>query len=368
MNVPLLDVHKHIETMRPALMAALEQVVGHARFIMGPEVQQLEDEIRQYTGAKHAIACASGTDALLLSIKALGIGAGDEVITTPFTFFATAGAVANAGAAPVFVDIKNDTFNIDPDAIEAAITKNTKAIIPVHLFGQSADMGRVMEIAKKHGLAVIEDAAQSIGATYKNRMTGTIGDTGCFSFFPSKNLGGIGDGGLVTCNDDKLAETLTLLRQHGAHQRYYHDIIGTNSRLDTLQAAALLAFLPHLDRWAKQRAAHAALYTESFSDIPEIITPACAPDRNHVYNQYTIRVPNRDAFQAYLTEKQVGCAIYYPVCLHLQKCFVHLGYVEGQLPLSEQAASQVISLPVYPELSAAQQEYVISSVRAFFGK
>lgn len=366
MNVPLLDVKAHIDSLQPQLTDALNNVVAHARFIMGPEVEALEQQIAGYLGVPHAVACASGTDALLLSLKALDIGPGDEVITTPFTFFATAGAIANVGAKPVFVDIDDRTFNIDPSCIERALTDRTRAIIPVHLFGQCADMTPIMAIARDHNLSVIEDAAQSIGATYDGRMSGAIGHTGCFSFFPSKNLGGIGDGGMITTHDEMLAQKLRLIRQHGAQQRYYHSLIGTNSRLDTLQAAALLVSLPHLDAWAEARCNHANRYSHAFGSIDAIRIPEIDPCCGHVFNQYTLRVQDRDDLMKYLADRQIGAAIYYPVCLHLQECFAHLGYEAGSLPISEQAAQEVVSIPVYPELSYEQQSYVIDAIIHYY--
>lgn len=366
MKVPLLDVKAQISTCKNDLLNAIQKVIEDAHFILGPEVKQFEQKLVEYTGAKYAIGCASGTDALLLSLRALDLSAGDEVITTPFTFFATAGAVSNAGATPVFVDIDEKTFNIDPAQIEAKITSKTKCIIPVHLFGQCADMDPIMAIAKKYKLKVIEDAAQSLGALYKGKMSGTMGDLGCYSFFPSKNLGCIGDAGLIVSNDAALAEKVAMLRVHGSKQKYIHAFVGTNSRLDTIQAASLLIKLPYLNEWAQKRAHHAQIYTQAFKTVSAIKTPVINPDCHHVFNQYTICVPRRDELQKYLTDKEIGTAIYYPLCLHLQQCFSHLGYCAGDFPVAEKISRECISLPVYPELSSDQQEYVIQTIKGFY--
>lgn len=368
MNVPLLDVQAQTDDCKTELVQALMAVVDSGRFIMGPEVHQLEERIAERTGARFAVGCASGTDALLLALRAAGVGPGDEVITTPFTFFATAGAIANVGAVPVFVDICPDTFNIDPSKITQAITARTRCIIPVHLFGQCADMGPIREIAEKYRLTIIEDAAQSLGARYNDTPAGSLGTMACFSFYPSKNLGGIGDGGMVTTNDEELATTLRLLRNHGSPVKYMHDIVGTNSRLDTLQAAALLVKLDRLTEYETNRRAHAEKYTRAFADCPELTVPIVHPSCYHVFNQYTLRVPDRDAFKQYLTDKNIGSDVYYPVCLHRQKCFKELGYTDADLPVSQQAAAEVISIPVYPELSEEQQQYVIATICARYAE
>ncbi len=366
MQVPLLDVKAQNDECRQQMIDALIGVVDSGRFIMGPEVQELESRIADRVGAKSAIGCASGTDALLLALRALDVGYGDEVITTPFTFFATAGAIANVGATPVFVDIDYATFNIDPSKIESKISSKTKCIIVVHLFGQCADMKPVMEIAKKHGVPVIEDAAQSLGARYDDVASGVLGDVACFSFYPSKNLGGIGDGGMVSTNDPSIAEKVTLLRNHGSPVKYFHSMVGTNSRLDTLQAAALLIKLDRLTDYETKRRQHAKRYIEAFSGIEGLVVPEIHTSCYHVFNQFTIRSDKRKELQQHLTDKQIGSDIYYPKCLHLQECFAGLGYNEGDLPVAEQAAHEVLSIPVYPELSVEQQDYVIDTVRSFY--
>jgi dTDP-4-amino-4,6-dideoxygalactose transaminase len=337
---------------------------------MGAEVGQLERAIAELSETKHAIGCASGTDALLLPLRALGLKAGDEVITPAFTFFATGGAIHNAGGTPVFVDIDPDTFNISPAAIEAAISPRTRAIIVVHLFGQMAQMEQILPIAARHGLAIIEDGAQSIGARRQVggtwRMAGSLGMVGTFSFFPSKNLGGFGDGGMMVTQDDELASRLARLRLHGGSRHYHHDEVGFNSRLDTVQAAVLLAKLPHLARWSSERRRHAARYTEAFRNNPSICPPRIDPANESIFNQYTIRVPRRDTLQAHLKAQGIGSSVYYPLALHLQPCFAHLGYAPGSLPASEEATRVVLSLPVYPEMTAQQQDAVIEAVRGFY--
>ena len=370
MPVPLLDLKAQHATIKDDVVRALMQVVDDQLFILGKPVQALEAAVAKLSHTKHAIGCASGTDALLIAIKALDIGKGDEVVTTPFTFFATAGTIHNAGATPVFADIEPDTFNLSVAAAKAAVTKKTKAVIPVDLFGQIAPIEEYM--AAMPGMPIIEDAAQSIGAKRRIKgqttMAGQCATIGTFSFFPSKNLGGYGDGGMVVTQDDKLADRLFKLRTHGATTTYYHDEVGFNSRLDALQAAVLLAKLPHLPVWSQARRAHAAIYDQAFADVPEIRTPVVAKENETIVNQYTIRVPRRDELQAALKAKGIGCAVYYPLPLHLQKCFAYLGYKQGQFPESERAAKEVISLPVYPELTRAQQDEVIAAVRGFFGR
>ncbi|HET7468734.1 MAG TPA: DegT/DnrJ/EryC1/StrS family aminotransferase [Gemmatimonadales bacterium] len=370
MNVPLLDLVAQYRDIKDEVLEAVMAVIERQGFIMGQEVGQLETAVAALSKTKHAIGCASGTDALLLPLKALDLKPGDEVITVPFTFFATAGAIHNAGGTPVFADIEPATFNIDPAAAEAAITPRTRAIVAVDLFGQMAPMEALEPLAAKHGLALIEDAAQSIGARRKIdgtwRMAGELGTCGTLSFFPSKNLGAYGDGGMIVTQDDALAERLRRLRLHGGARTYYHDEVGFNSRLDTLQAAVLLAKLPHLADWSAARARNAAQYTESFSAHPDICPPRTDPANQHIYNQYTIRVPRRDALQAHLKAKGIGHSIYYPLPLHLQPCFAHLGYQKGSLPHSETASEQVISLPIYPELSLEQQQTVIDAVLEFY--
>ena len=364
MKVPLLDLKAQYATIRDAVRAAVDGVMDAQYFILGPEVQALEEEVAAYVGAKHAIGCASGTDALLLALMALGVGDGDEVITTPFTFFATGGSIWRTGARPVFVDIEPDTFNIDPAAVKAAITPSTKAIMPVHLFGQCGEMDAIRKAAGD--IPIIEDAAQALSAEYKGTKAGTLGTIGCFSFFPSKNLGGFGDGGMMTTEDDALADKLRQLRVHGAERKYYHKMIGFNSRLDALQAAILRVKLPHLDAWSDGRAANAARHN-TLLDGAKVVAPVARPHCRHVYNQYTIRVENRDGLMARLKERDIGCAIYYPVPLHLQECFASLGYGEGDLPVSEKAAAEVISIPVYPELTDEMAQYVADTIREFTG-
>jgi dTDP-4-amino-4,6-dideoxygalactose transaminase len=369
-NVPLLDLVAQYRDIKDDVLRAMMPVIERQGFIMGPEVAQLESAIARLSRTRHAIGCASGTDALLLPLRALDLEPGDEVITTAFTFFATAGAIHNTGGTPVFVDIEPGTFNISPSAIEAAITPRTKALVVVHLFGQMAAMEAILPLARKHGLALIEDAAQAIGARRKVdgawRMAGELGTVGTLSFFPSKNLGGYGDGGMIVTQDDALAERLRRLRLHGGARQYHHDEVGYNSRLDTLQAAVLLAKLPHLEGWSRARAEHALRYSEAFAGHPDVCPPAVDPANAHIFHQYTIRVPRRNQLQAHLREQGIGNAIYYPLALHLQPCFEHLGYSRGRLPLTEAAMDSVISLPIYPELTREQQDVVIRAVLDFY--
>ena len=365
----MLDLVAQHQSIREEVLRAVASVVDRQAFIMGAEVPALEEAVARASATRFAVGCASGTDALLLPLRALGLRPGDEVITTPFTFFATAGAVHNAGGRPVFVDIEADSFNIDPAAIEAAITPRTRAIIPVHLFGQMAALEQILPIARKHNLAVIEDAAQSIGARRKVdgrwAMSGELGTCGTLSFFPSKNLGGWGDGGMIVTQDEKVAARLRTERLHGGTKQYYHDDVGLNSRLDTLQAAVLLAKLPHLAAWSEARRRNAARYTAAFQGSA-VRPPVTDAANEHIYNQYTIRAPKRDALQAHLKESGIGSAIYYPLPLHLQPCFSYLGYKPGSMPVSEKAAGEVLSLPVYPELTAVQQDSVIDTVNRFY--
>jgi dTDP-4-amino-4,6-dideoxygalactose transaminase len=370
MSVPLLDLKAQHATIRESVIAAMLRVVDDQAFILGEPVERLEQAVAELSHSAHAIGCANGTDALLLALRALDVGRDDEVITTPFTFFATAGTIHNVGARPVFVDIDAATFNIAPAAVAAAITPRTKAITAVDLFGQMAAIEAVMAVAK--GLPVIEDAAQSIGARRKIngawRMAGEVATIGTFSFFPSKNLGGYGDGGMMVTQDDALAQRLKRLRVHGGAKQYFHDEVGYNSRLDALQAAVLSAKLPHLARWSADRRKNAAWYDHAFADVPEITRPVIDPANESIYNQYTVRADRRDALQAHLKSKGIGNSIYYPLPLHLQPCFAYLSYLEGQCPVSEQAAREVLSLPVYPELTEAQLVEVASAVRAFYGR
>jgi dTDP-4-amino-4,6-dideoxygalactose transaminase len=369
-TVPLLDLVAQYQTIKDDVLAAMMAVIERQGFIMGPEVARLEAEIARLSHAKHGIACSSGTDALLLPLKALDLKPGDEVITTPFTFFATAGTVHNAGGTPVFVDIDPATFNISPRAIEAAITPRTRAIIVVHLFGQMAAMEEILPIAARHGLALIEDGAQSIGARRKVegtwRASGELGTVGTLSFFPTKNLGAWGDAGLMVTQDDALAARLSRLRLHGGSRQYMHEEVGTNSRLDTLQAAVLLAKLPHLSAWNEARKQNAARYTAAFTGDADICPPRVDPANDHIFHQYTIQVPRRDELQTFLKTKGIGHAVYYPLALHLQPCFAHLGYREGALPVAEAAMHSVLSLPIYPEMKRDQQDAVIEAVESFY--
>lgn len=369
MKVPLLDLHAQYDGMRDEMRAAIERVMESQQFILGSEVEAFEQEIALYSQVRHAIGCANGSDALLLALMALGVGAGDEVITTPYSFFATASAITRLGARPVFVDINPQTYNIDAARIEEAITDNTRAVMPVHLYGQCAEMRLIKEIGARRGLPVVEDAAQAIGADEASGRAGAMGAIGCFSFYPSKNLGAAGDAGMITTNDDVLAEKLRILRVHGGEQRYYHRVIGLNSRLDALQAAILRVKLPHLDSWSDGRAERAARYEQLFTDAglkEQVATPFVRQGARHIYHQYVIRTPERDALFQHLKELGVGTDIYYPVPLHMQECFSYLGYVEGDFPEAERAARETLALPVYPELSAEQQQYVVDVMRRFY--
>lgn len=371
MNVPMLDLVAQYRAIEGDVFPAIRRVIESQQFIMGPAVAELEAAVARLSHARHGIACASGTDALLLPLRALRLAPGDEVITTPFTFFATAGAIHNAGGTPVFVDIDPATFNIDPAAVERAVTPRTRAVVPVHLYGQLAAMERLLPLAARHGLRIIEDACQAIGARRSMdgewRLAGELGWVTAYSFFPSKNLGAWGDGGMMVTSDDASAERLRRLRLHGGAKQYHHDEVGLNSRLDTLQAAVLLAKLPHLEGWSARRREHAAYYSRALADVPGVRTPATDPQNEHIFHQYTLRVERRDALQAHLKARGIGTAVYYPVPLHRQPCFAHLGYREGSLPAAERAATEVISLPVYPELTTAQLDYVIGAIRGFYG-
>jgi dTDP-4-amino-4,6-dideoxygalactose transaminase len=369
-NVPLLDLVGQYQAIKDEVLPALLRVAERQQFILGEEVGQLEAALARLTQTRHAIGCASGTDALLLPLRTLGLAPGDEVITPAFTFFATAGTIHNAGGTPVFVDIEPGTFNLDPAAVEAAITPRTRAIMVVHLFGQMAAMERILTIAARHGLAVIEDAAQAIGARRmidgEWRAAGSLSYAGAFSFFPTKNLGGWGDGGLMVTQDGALAERLRRLRTHGGAKQYHHDEVGYNSRLDTLQAAVLLAKLPHLADWTAARQRVARNYAEAFAGNPAVCPPKVDPVNEHIFHQYTIRVEHRDELMAHLRTRQIGCAVYYPLGLHLQPCFARLGYRSGSLPVTEAATGSVLSLPIYPELAPVQQEAVVDAVREFY--
>lgn len=376
MQVPFFDLKAQYAQIRDEIRPALDRVIESQSFILGPEVEAFESEIAHYSGTSHAIGVSSGTDGLLVALMALDIRPGDEVITTPFSFFATAGVIARLNAIPVFVDIDPGTFNIDPAGLEKAITPKTKAIIPVHLFGQCADMGPLLAVAHKKNIPVVEDACQSIGTEYEGRKAGTLGDIGFFSFFPSKNLGAFGDGGMVVTNDSFLYEKIKLLRQHGSAKTYFHKYVGGNFRLDALQAAILAVKLKHLDGWSAARCANAAYYTRRFAEIglvekgfvvpPTEATRSSTFPRLHIYNQYTLRTKCRDALQAYLKQKGIGSAVYYPVSLHLQECFRILGYKEGNFPNAEGATKEVLSIPVYPELTEDQKEFVVQTIASFY--
>jgi dTDP-4-amino-4,6-dideoxygalactose transaminase len=365
-----LDLRAQYATIREEVQAAIDRVIEAQYFILGPEVKALEEEVAAYSQCQYGIGVSSGTDALLVALMAIDIQPGDEVITTPYTFFATAGSIARLGAKPVFVDIKPDTYNIDPDQIEAAVSSRTRAIMPVHLFGQMADMDPIMEIAERHDLIVIEDAAQAIGSEYKGRRAGSIGHMGCFSFFPSKNLGGFGDGGMVVTNDPELAARLDVLRKHGARPKYHHKLIGGNFRLDAIQAAVLRVKLKHLDSWTTGRQQNARTYRRLFDEtgLSDITPPVELRDRRHIYNQFVIRSTHRDDLMAYLKERKIGCAVYYPVPLHVQECFSYLGYNEGDFPISESAAQQTLAIPIYPELTDTQQQVVVDTISAFYAE
>lgn len=370
MNVPLLDLKAQYQSIKAEFDRAVAEVVESQYFILGPQVKACEEAIARYCNCGHAVGVSSGTDALLIALMAEGVGAGDEVITTPYTFFATGGSIARVGAKPIFVDIDPATYNIDPSLIERKITAHTRAIIPVHLYGQTADMDPIMDIATRHRLVVIEDAAQAIGAEYKGRRAGSIGHYGCFSFFPSKNLGGAGDGGLVTTNDAQRASRLVALRNHGMEPKYFHKMIGGNFRLDTLQAAVVAVKLKHLDGWTTGRQANAERYHRLFEASGlvrrgTVRLPTVSATR-HIFNQYVLRVPRRDELVAHLKTQSIGCEVYYPLPLHLQECFAYLGYRAGELPEAEKAAQETIALPVYPELRAEQAEAVVGAVKAFF--
>jgi dTDP-4-amino-4,6-dideoxygalactose transaminase len=370
MKVPLLDLTEQNQALRPEIEAALGRVLDTNAFILGGEVAALEEELAAYCAVKHAIGCASGSDSILLALMALDVGPGDEVITTPYSFFATVSSITRLGATPVFVDIDPDTYNIDASQIQAKITSRTKAIEPVHLYGQCADMASINAVAEKHGIPVVEDAAQAIGAEEDGTQAGAMSAVGCFSFYPSKNLGGMGDGGFLTTNDDEIAAKLRALRVHGAEEKYFHKYVGLNSRLDGFQGAVLRVKLPHLNSWTDKRRGNAANYDRLFTDLgltEEVGIPTERPNAKHIYNQYVIRVPGRrDELRAFLTGKKIGTDIYYPVPLHLQDCFTYLGYGEGDLSESEKAAKETLALPIYPELKTEQQEYVAESIAAFF--
>ena len=369
MNVPLLDLQAQYASVRDGVQQAVERVLASQRFVLGDEVRQLESSIAEYCQTKHAVGCASGSDALLLSLMALDIQAGDEVLTTPFSFFATAAAIARLGARPVFVDIDPRSYNIDTSRIADAVTPRTKVIMPVHLYGQCAEMDPLLEVGKRRGIPVVEDAAQAIGATDNGRRAGSMGLMGCFSFYPTKNLGGAGDGGILTTNDDQIAARLRRLRTHGGANEYEHAEIGINSRLDELQAAVLRVKFPSLDKWSEERSLKAAFYSQLLNDADlsfPLTTPQVRTDCRHIFHQYVIRVPgNRDALMEHLKTRGVGTKVYYPIPLHEQECFSYLGYKRGDFPEAEAAARETLALPVYPELTEAQQVYVVQAIKEF---
>jgi dTDP-4-amino-4,6-dideoxygalactose transaminase len=366
MQVPLLDLTRQYEPIKKEIDDAVMAVLGHSKFINGPEVKKLEEEIASFCGVKYGIGVNSGTDALLISLRACGVGPGDEVVTSTFSFFATAAVISRLGARPVFIDIDPMMYNIDVGKLEAAITPKTKAVIPVHLFGQCADMDSILGICGKHGLKVVEDAAQAISAEYKGKRAGSLGDFGCFSFFPSKNLGAAGDAGMIVSDrmdEEGFARTL---RVHGSKPKYYHSHIGYNSRLDSIQAAVLSVKLKYLPEWSRKRGEKAAVYDKAFADVEQVTTPRVMEGNYHIYHQYTLSVPNRDKLRDHLKEKSIGCETYYPVPLHAQECYRSLGYGPGALPVAEQKAKEVISLPVFPELTPDEQQFVIDTVKAFY--
>jgi len=372
MNVPLLDLKEQNQQLRPEIDAALGRVLDTNAFILGGEVAILEEELAEYCGTKHAIGCASGSDALLLAMMALDVGPDDEVITTPYSFFATVSAITRLGAGPVFVDIDPETYNFDVDAVTANINKRTKAVQPVHLYGQCAEMNRLNIVCRENAIPIVEDAAQAIGAEENGQRAGAVGQVGCFSFYPSKNLGGMGDGGFMTTDDDELAERLRALRVHGSKERYYHKWVGINSRLDGFQGAVLRVKLPHLDTWSDKRKANADRYRELFAEQrldEKLSLPVERPNVRHIYNQFVVRVPDvRDELREFLTAAGIGTDVYYPVPLHLQECFAYLGHKEGDFPEAERAAKETLALPIYPELTWKQQEYVVEQIAAFFNR
>ncbi|MDF2608126.1 MAG: degT [Bacillales bacterium] len=367
-KIPMLDLSEQYKELREEMLKVVDEVMGSSMFILGDNVKKLEKDVAKYSNVNHAIGVANGSDAIHIALQAAGVGPGHEVITTPFTFFATGGAIVRAGAKPVYVDIDPITYNIDPEKIEEAITPNTKAIIPVHLYGQMADMVRISEIAKKHNLVVIEDAAQAIGARINDKAVGELGTAATYSFFPTKNLGAYGDGGMIVTGNDEIAELCRVIRVHGSKPKYYHHVLGYNSRLDELQAAILNVKFPHLDKWSELRRQHADVYTKLLKEKvgDKVVTPVEVEGRYHVFHQYTIRVEKRDELQKFLAENGVSTMVYYPLPLHIQPVFKDLGYVEGDMPIAEKAANEALSLPMFPELKVEQQEYVVETLAKFF--
>ncbi len=371
MQVPLLDLKAQYQTIQEEVQGVIQQVCEEQGFILGKRVASFEQALGTYLKVPAAVGVASGSDALLLSLMVAGVGHDDEVLTVPFTFFATTGAISRLGAKPIFVDIHPETFNMNPKQIEQALTPRTKAILPVHLFGQCAEMEAIEEIARRHHLIVIEDAAQAIGASRHGRSAGAMGDMGCFSFFPSKNLGSFGDAGAVTTHNTAFQEQLTMLRVHGSRTKYVHERIGVNSRLDALQAAILEVKLKHLDGWAERRRRNASRYEELFAQahlLEQVTLPRTDVGNHHVFNQFTIRVPQRDALREFLSERGIGTEVYYPIPLHLQSCYENLGYSKGDFPVSELAADEVLSLPIFPELSEGQLSYIVDAISDFYKK
>ncbi|RST74186.1 DegT/DnrJ/EryC1/StrS family aminotransferase [Siminovitchia acidinfaciens] len=368
MKIPMLDLGEQYQSMKEEVMSVLDEVMSSSRFILGDNVKKLETDVAEYSSAGYGIGVGNGSDAIHIALQAAGVGEGDEVITTAFTFFATGGSIVRTGATPVFVDIDPVTFNIDPAKIESAITEKTKAVIPVHLYGQMADMGAIKAIAEKYDLIIVEDAAQAIGAKQNGKNVGELGAAATYSFFPTKNLGAYGDGGMIVTNDEELAEKAKVIRVHGSKPKYYHHVLGYNSRLDELQAAILNVKFPYLDAWSQARRQKAKYYTDKLAEHLQgvIQTPIQKDGNYHVFHQYTLRVPNRDELQEYLKNQGIATMIYYPCPLHMQPVFKDLGYTEGDLPESEKAAREAISLPMYPELKQEDQDYIIEKIIKFY--
>lgn len=370
MKIPLLDLKKQYKDLKPEVMKAIENVVDSGHFILGPDIEKFEKEVASYLGVKYALGVTSGTDALFMALKGLGVGHGDKVLTTPFTFFATASAICNSGAEPVFADILDENFNIDPASVEEVLKNDTekkiKVILPVHLYGQAADMQALVTIAKKYNVQIVEDAAQAIGTKYQGKQVGGFGAYGCFSLFPTKNLGAMGDAGILTTNDEALYQKAKLIRVHGGSKQYHHDLIGSNFRIDTMQATILRVLLPHLNSWISNRSKLAERYNQAFETIRSLVeAPNVSANANHAYHQYTIRVKNglRDSLKDFLTTKDIACCIYYPIPAHLQKALAHLGHKQGDFPVTEKACAEVLSLPVYPVMTMQEQDYVIDSIQ-----
>jgi len=366
MEIPIFTPVRQYMNLKEEIDSAIQKVLSKGNFILGDEVKEFEDKVAQYLGVKHAIGVASGTDALQIALMAIGLKTGEEVITTPFTFVATAETIVLLGGKPVYVDIDEKTYNINPDLIEEKITEKTKAIIPVHLYGQPAEMDKILDIAKRYNLYVIEDSAQALGSEYKGKKVCTFGDIACISFFPTKNLGAFGDAGMIVTDDDELAEKIRMIRVHGSKVRYNHEILGLNSRLDTLQASVLLVKLKYLDSWNAKRIEIAKKYNDAFKDLDDVVIPYSEAYNKHIYHQYTIRTKRRDELAKFLREKGIQTAVHYPIPLHLQKAFSHLGYKQGDFPISEQYSNEVLSLPMFPELKDEEIDYVVESVKEFF--